>query len=558
MSRQFIKLSFARLRFTAKKNIHSILTFAAAFVFILPLIAILAKVDFTTTADWQHYRQFLLTEAVLNTVHISVLTLLLAGLIGTGLAVLVAFFEFPGKRTFAWLFYLPLAIPPYIAAYVYSGLLGYTGFLQKMLRAADISVKPSSFDIMNLNGAVLIFALTLYPYVYAPVRSFLERHSSSLVESARVLGYGPGNVLFRVILPLVRLPLVGGLSLLLMEVLSDYGVIRYFNIKTVGGLIFESWFGMGDTSIAIRLSFSIMVSILLLLLLEHVLRGRKRFNVGNGPGRPISPNYLTGCLGLAATAVSTVFLAVAFFVPMIQLASWSWIAMPKIRLLNLHEMIANSMAVSIFASAAIVILSIYFSQAQRRMRGMGQGLLSKIVQLGYSIPGAVIAIGAISLFTSIDGALQPLYQLVAPGSRKLVLSASLTMLLFAFVARYLAVGYNNVSAGFAKIGSGFGEAARTLGHSSASALLRIELPMMKSALVSGFILGFIDISKELPLTLLLRPFNFNTLASRIYEYANDERIHEASIPALILILSCMVGIMAMVRLQNGRKGSKLI
>jgi iron(III) transport system permease protein len=362
-------------------------------------------------------------------------------------------------------------------------------------------------------------------------------------------------VLFRVVLPLIRLPLTGGLMLLLMEVLSDYGVIRYFNIKTVSGLIFESWFGMGDTTIAIRLSFGIMFSIALILVLEQVLRGRKRFNLGSGQGSPISPIRLTGWRGLTAAAVSATFLAVAFFIPVMQLAAWSWLALPTIRILNLGAMITSSLTVSLIASAAILILSVYFAQAQRHMHGLGQTLVSKIVQLGYSIPGAVIAIGAISLFTSLDSALYPLYQWIVPGSRKLILSTSLVMLLFAFVARYLAVGYNSVSAGFTKVGNRFGEAARTLGHSRMSALLRVELPMMKSTLISGFILAFVDISKELPLTLLLRPFNFNTLASRVYEYANDERIHEASVPALLLILLCLAGILAMMRLQGRQKGN---
>ena len=540
----------------SKINLTLLLVVLATILINLPLIMIMIRVDFSANENWLHFRQYQLFEAVGNTIYLTVFSLLLSGLIGLVTAFAVVFFDFPGQKLFRWLLYLPLTIPPYILAYVYTGLLGYTGFIQIQLRSAGISYNPSSFNIMNRNGAVIIYALTLYPYVFAVVRSFLENHSASLIESARVLGSSHLTLFRRVILPLVRIPLSAGLALVMMEVISDYGVIQYFNIRTISSAIFSTWFGLGDTSVAVRLSFYVMVFILLYQLFDTWLRGRRKYHIGSGRSRPIEPVKLNKIPGLLVTATMLIFLSFAFFIPVLQLLYWAWLALPLIQTANLSQTIINSMLVSVIAGSAIILISMLISHGQRALPRQARIWSSKLVQLGYSIPGAVIAVGSISLFVALDHLLQPLYLQYFPGEKTLWLSTSVIMLLAAFTVRYLAVGYNSVSSGFNKMGNKFSEAARTLGYSKTASLFKVELPVLRNSLIAGFILTFIDIAKELPLTLMLRPFNFNTLASRVYEYANDERIHEASVPALLLILFSSSAIVILAHIQTGyvRKG----
>jgi iron(III) transport system permease protein len=534
----------------AKASTRPVLAFLAAGLISLPLLAIVWRTDWGASEAWDHYREFLLADAIGKTLQLVLLTGLIAGAIGVALAIIMVFFDFPGRKVLSWLLYIPLALPPYLAAYVYSGLLGYTGFVQRALRALEIPVQPVSLNIMTLPGAALIYSLTLFPYVYGPVSAFLSRHSASLVESARVLGLGPGAIVWRVILPLIRLPLTGGLMLLMMEVISDYGVVQYFNLSTVSSLIFRSWFGMGETTVASRLSLGLMVSVLFILVLESALRGRRKFHTGSGKNRPVEPVKLPVFWQGIVIGLIGIILVLAIVGPVIQLIHWAILSWPRLQSLQLGIMVRNSVGISLLAGLIIILLSLFLAHTQRFLHGTAHQVLGKLVQLGYSMPGAIIAIGVISLFVTLDQSLQPLYQRILAEPRSLVLSTSLVMLIFAMVVRYLAVGFNPIQSGFAKIGSKFSEAAQTLGRSKFQALLQIELPLIRSSLLSGLILAYIDISKELPLTLLLRPFNFNTLASKAYEYANDERIHQAAIPALVLISINLAGLWLLIRLQK--------
>lgn len=528
------------------------LAFLALFLLIQPVLAIFFRVDFSYNEGWQHFKQYLLQDTIFNTVFLVVFSLLGAAVIGVGLAVMVALFDFPFKKFFKWFFYLPLTIPPYIAAYVFSGMLSYTGIVQKTLRLWNVPHTPGSFDMMNLRGAIFVYAITLFPYVYGPVRAFLEHHASSLMDVARVHGHSPFKILIKVILPLIRVPLVGGLTLIMMEVISDYGVVRYFNLRTVSSAIFSSWFGTGETVVAIRLSFYMMMTILVFQSMEDLLRGRRRYHLSGNQPRALQPILLkgwkrsVGMLALLGTAI------VVFVVPVGQMIFWAVRALDQVHLGQIGQIVFNTLFYSLLASTLILVLNIGIIHSRRWLPVKAGRLMDKMAQLGYAIPGAIIAIGAITVFVGLDNVLYPIYQWVNPETKKLVLSTSTIMLVYAFIVRYMAAGYNSVFSGFSKIGLKYSEAAASLGKGRFKALWRIELPMVKHSLITGFILTLIDILKELPLTLLLRPFNFNTLASRAYEYANDERIMEASVPALLIIM-ISVAALAVFAVVNHRK-----
>ncbi|PKM82727.1 MAG: iron ABC transporter [Firmicutes bacterium HGW-Firmicutes-14] len=539
-----------------KVSIRTLLAFLFIIIINLPIIAIISRVNFSSNDNWEHFKQYLLLDAVSNTFYLVLFTLLLSGIIGVLFAVIVALFDFPLKHLFKWVLYIPITIPPYIAAYVYAGMLSYTGIIQRLCRSWGIDLKPQWLDIMNLRGAVFIYSITLYPYIYGAVKSFLENHSGNLVDTARVLGYKPIKLFGKVILPLIRIPLIGGLMLVMMEVVSDYGVVKYFNIQTMSSTIFQSWFGMGETGVAIRLSFYVMICIIALQGIEEIMRGRKKYVIGSGRGRPIKPVKLKGFKGYAVIILITLFIGIAFIVPVGQMLVWAMLAFYKVNLSNLNQILFNTLIYCILATVLILALNVWIAHSRRWMAAKSGLIMSKLTQLGYSMPGAIIAVGTITVFVAIDGLLHPLYRYFDPNSKKLLLSSSITMLVFAFVVRYMAIGFNSVNSAFAKIGVKYNDAARTLGIGRTKAMMKIELPMLKSSLITGFILTFIDIIKELPLTLLLRPFNYNTLASRVYEYANDERIHEASVPALIIISLSTLAVILLVRISSGKGGIK--
>lgn len=536
-----------------KAGTGSVLSFLILFSAVLPVFAILLRVDFSGSEEWVHFTEYLLGDAVGVTLTILFFSLLLASVIGVSLAVLVAMFDFPFRNFFKWFFYLPLTIPPYIAAYVFAGMLGYTGFLQTTLRSLGIAVSPRAFDIMNIRGAVVIYAITLYPYVYAPVRSFLENHASELIEVAKLHGYSPFKIFMKVVLPLIRLPLAGGLSLIMMEIIGDYGVARYFNLKTISSAIFGSWFGSGDTGVALRLSFYLMVIVVLFLVVDDMTRGRKRY--GMQGSRQLRPYTLKGAWKVIVLSILAFASFIVFLVPVGQMLTWAVASYGKVSLGETGRIVSDTLTYSLLASLMILVVNTIIVSTSRWMPKRASKLMTKLSQLGYSIPGAVIAIGTITVFVWLDSSLFPLYRWLDPGARKLVLSTSTAMLTYAFVVRYMAAGYNSVNSGFSKIGTRYSEAAQTLGKGRMYALWKVELPVIKGSLITGFILTFIDILKELPLTLLLRPFNFNTLATRSYEYANDERIMEASVPALFIILICMVALLAFAAV-NRQKGVK--
>ncbi|MBZ4647166.1 MAG: fbpB [Clostridia bacterium] len=296
-----------------------------------------------------------------------------------------------------------------------------------------------------------------------------------------------------------------------------------------------------------------MIFIIALQVIEEIMRGRKKYNLGSGRARPITAIKLKGFKRYAMIFFLILFITVAFLIPVGQMVVWAILAFQKVSLANLSQIIFNTLLYSTLATIIILILNILIAHSRRWMSTKSGFIMSKLTQLGYSMPGAIIAIGTITIFVAFDGLLHPLYRFFDPNAKKLLLSTSVTMLVFAFVVRYMAIGYNSVNSAFAKVGLKYNDAARTLGISRTKAMLKVELPMLKNSLIAGFILTFIDILKELPLTLLLRPFNYNTLASRVYEYANDERIHEASVPALIIIFLSILAVILLVRI-NSRKG----
>lgn len=539
-------------RFNKNIDLWFILSSILVLLILLPNINILVNLFQKATDNWMHIKQYLLKDYLVNTAIIVFFTGIASLLIGLSSAWLVTAYEFPYRNFFSWGLMLPLAIPAYIGAYTYNGLLNYTGVLQTFMRNT-LNIEYNLFSIMNIWGSIFIFTLFLYPYVFIITKSYLSKLSGSIVENAKLLGKNGYEIFFQIILPMSRVALVGGVSLVILEVLNDYGVVKYYGIPTFSTAIFKTWFGMGDTVSAIRLSAILMMFVFIILFLEKVLRGNKKYSSTNSKISPLKRQKLTGQKKYVAVGFLTTIFSLGFIIPIIQLIYWAALTYKEILDLEFIMMTLSSLFVGIVASVSIVIIALIIGNFTRLNRSKMTKVYSRITTLGYSIPGAVIAIGVITLFILIDRNLRPLYNSTELISGNLFLSASLFMLIFAYIIRFLAIGYNSIESGFEKVGNKFTNASRILGHGTIDTFINVDIPMIKPAIFSGLLLVFIEVIKELPLTLILRPFNFNTLATKSFEYANDEMIHEASISALIIVLLSTIAIYSIKKLFERRK-----
>lgn len=517
-------------------NIWAMLSMVTILFITLPNLNILSNVFNEPNENWLHIKEFLLKEYVINTLIIVIFTGFFTVVIGTSLAWIISIYDFPFRSFLKWGLILPLTIPPYIAAYTYTGLINYTGLIQSTLRNKyNISVNQSYTDIMSIEGSIFIFTMFLFPYVYTITRAFIAKQSASLIETARVLGRSPLEIFWFVILPLSRAAIIGGTSLVILEVINDYGVVQYFGVTTFSTAIFKAWFSLSDVDTAIKLAGILMVIVFGILLLEKVLRGGKKYSYTTTKVRPITRIKLSGLKSVMAFGYSAIIFGLGFLIPSFQLIHWAIITYYRVFDATFLQLMLNSLLTASVASALIITIALIIANYSRISQSIISKIVARLTVMGYSIPGAVIAIGVIVFFIAIDNNLFWLYKWVKEDSVKLVLSTSIFMLIFAYVIRFIGIGFNSVESGFEKVGKKFFEASRTLGMSVTQTFFKVDVGMIAPAIFTGFILAFVDIMKELPLTLILRPFNFETLATKAYQYAGDELIQEASIPSLIII-----------------------
>jgi len=501
----------------------------------LPILSIFWNGLRPANENWEHIRRYMLWDYAVPTVKLVLAAGVLAAMLGAALAWLVAAHDFPLRRLFRWALVLPLAMPPYIAAYTYAHMLSYTGIVQTALRNLGIRANPAWFDVMSMPGAVFIFVMFLYPYVFLIVRAFLERSGGSYVENARLLGRRGFSLFFRVALPIARPAVAGGAALVAFEVLSDYGVVNYYGIQTLTTAIFKTWFGLYDIESATRLSAWFMIGILAVVVLERLIRRRRRYSTAAERGAPLRPVRLGGAKGWLASALCLAVLAVSFLIPVAQLAQWAgWTYRTVAARADFWTLTGNTVKAALIAAAIIMAVAVVVANTVRTMNNPFGAALARLLTAGYTIPGPIIAIGVLSLFLAL-ARLPAALSAAAPGSAPPALSLSLAMLIAGYAVRFMATGYNAAESGFEKVGLKFAEASRTLGAGMTRTFFAVDLPLVRVSLLGGAALTFVDIVKELPLTLLLRPFNFDTLATRAYQYAGDERIYQAAFPSLLIV-----------------------
>lgn len=499
--------------------------------FSLPILVIGISLFGEVGEMWSHIATYLLPQYLKNTTLLILGTSLLTVFLGVSSAWVVSRYEFRGRRTAEWLLFLPLAIPSYICAYAYVGIFGYGGSLGILGKSIGILIPP--LDMMNLYGLIWVLSFSLFPYVYAASRASFLSNVASLRECATLLGANESRYFFTVALPLSQPAIVGGLFLVIMELLNDYGAAKYYGINTFTTGIFRTWTALEDFQSAIYLSALLVLLILLLKGLEKLQRGRKSFETQGRRAEGhvhmrISPKGWKNalCVLLAWTPIGF-----GFILPFFQLVRWAWLNVDIHAYWDVGSIAFQSFGLA-FTTASLTLLFglllVYFSQ-WNPLKSFN--FITKLATTGYIIPGAIIGIGLIGVSQYVVDFFDDTFQLKIG----FLIYGSSFVLIYAYIVRFLALAYTPIGANSLKIGRQLAEASYLLGKKPLKTLRSIEIPLLKQTLYGVFFLTFIDTMKELPLTLLLKPYDVMTLAVKAFEYADDERVAEASIPALMLI-----------------------
>lgn len=495
-----------------------------------------------TAATFSHLWSTVLPEYVGNSLAIAAIVAVLAAIGGIGCAWLVAVFDFPGKRIFEWALVLPLAMPAYVVAYAYTDFLQFSGPVQSALRSA-FGWQAHDYwfpQIRSVGGAGVLFAMVLYPYVYLLARNaFLER-SPRMWDAARTLGMGPWATFFRVSLPLARPAAAAGIALALMETLADYGAVAYFGVPTLTTGIYKSWYTFSDRTAAAQLAAVLLLAVTVLMILEQKSRGRARYYAVGARTRIQAALPLRGGGAWAASLFCALPVAVGFLLPLAIL----------LRLLSREESVEwglryvgwleNTIVLAGVTALIAVVICVLLAYAARVTKSRLQAACNRIVSMGYAVPGAVIAVGILIPLSRLDA-------WGADNGLRLALTGSVLALIYAYLVRFLAVSFQTVQSGLVKITPSMDASARILGYGLGAMLLRVHAPLLWRSVLTAGLLVFVDVVKELPATLTVRPFNFDTLAVITHQLASDERLGEAALPALTIVMIAFVPVIVLAR-----------
>jgi iron(III) transport system permease protein len=554
-----VTASIARRRATGSRW-WTVAVLLVAFLISLPVLVVVAHVWVDTGAVWSHLADTVLSRYIWNSIGLMLGVGAGVLLLGVSTAWIVTICRFPGARVFEWALLLPLAVPAYVIAYTYTGLLDYAGPVQEVLRAVFGWQSRRDYwfpEIRSLGGAIVMMSLVLYPYVYMMARAAFLEQSVCAMEASRVLGCGRWRSFTRVALPMARPAIVAGTALALMESLNDFGTVDYFAVDTFTTGIYRTWFGLGEPAAAAQLGAVLMLFIFALVLMERWSRGRAGYQHMSTRLRALPRIELTGWKKLGAMLVCALPLALGFLVPVFVLAGWAvetWSdVMSGGRFL---DRALNSFILAGVAAVLAALVGILLAYGQRMRKSRLTLAAARVASLGYAVPGSVIAVGVLVPLTAFDNTLDGWMKAVFGFGTGLLLTGSIAALIYAYLVRFLAVSFNAIEASLGKVTHNLEGASRTLGHGAWATLRRVHLPMIRGSILTAALLVFVDVMKELPATLIMRPFNFDTLAVRTYELASDERLREAAPAALAIVLVGIVPVILLsVAIARSRPGS---
>ena len=509
---------------------------------LLPVTGLLWAAIGTDENIWQHLLDSVLPNYIVNSLILMTGVCVGVTLLGTCTAWLIANCRFPGHKVFGWMLILPLAMPAYVMAYVYTDFLEYSGPLQTALRLIFSWENSNEYwfpEVRSHGGAIVLLSLVLYPYVYALARAAFSAQALSLLEAGRMLGHGPIKVFFSVSLPLARPAIVVGVTLASMETLSDFGTVDYFAVRTLTSGIFDVWFGMENQSGAAQIALVLLTFIILLVWLERTSRKKQKINTSSRMNSTVRFE-LKGWRSALAIICCGLPIFFGFLLPAIILAIYSSYSFNLFKYADYLAYTGNTLFLATGTAVLCMMLGIFIGYSQRLSSHWSVKLATRISTIGYAIPGAALAIGLIISFGAMNKIIIPLSEHFSLSAQSFFLSGGVVALFFAYIIRFLAISVGSVESGLEKITPNMDMASRTLGSGPFSTLCRIHIPLLRPALIAGSILVFVDTMKELPATLILRPFNFETLATFVYQYASDELLAECAPAALTIVLAGML------------------
>jgi len=507
-------------------------------VLITPIILIIFNAIGTQSDTLIHLKETVLNRYIFNTLILLIGVCTLALIFGVISAYFVTFYDFKLVKFFTIALMLPFIIPSYILGFIYSDIFGYFGVVHVFLQGIGIK---NYFDILHINSVIVILALALYPYIYLIVKSSFAKQSSFLLNPALSLGVSRFKIFYKIILPLSRPAIIAALSLVMMETISEYGLVKYFGVDTLSTAVFTAWFGLNDPNSAAYISVIAMIIVFSILIFEKLNRGGAKYKVESVSTEveKIKPNILTQTMIILFLSIPFIF---GFLIPLIWIVNYSFENMILFLDEEFLQTTLNSFFAAFIASLFIMLIALILGYSHRVFENNYMKYLLKIATLGYSIPGAVIAVGVIIVASSIDNFFIDRFNYDG-----LMLSGTLALLCFGYTVRFLAVGLSSVESSFEKIGKDINKSSQSLNKSLFTTLMKIDFPLIKGAMGAGFILVFIDILKELPATLILRPFNYETLATKTYELANNEMVQASSVYALTIVLISIIPIILTLR-----------
>lgn len=501
------------------------------------------------TDNLQHLVDTILPDLIAQTALVCAGVVVLTSTMGVLPAWWVAAHDFPGRRWLEWLLLLPMAMPSYVIAYAYTDALQYSGNIATGLRAL-LGPQFRLPEIRSLGGAILVLSFVLYPYVYLMARTAFMARSPSILDAARSLGHSATSAFLKVGLPVARPAWVAGLALVLMETLAEYGALSYFGVQTFTTAIFKTWLNLGDRQSASLLSVLLMAFMLMLILAEANARGRAQYYTQQGRGQKQVRRRLKGwragvvCLLTLMPFVMGFVLPVLFLLGLLHNLDWAGNWTSALR------WTWHSAILGVSAGLISLSLAVFLAYVRRQSRHMWVNGVHRLVSLGYGVPGAILAIATLLSLSAVDRATESWASWGFP-----VLTGSVFALLYAYSVRFTSAALQSVDSGLAQITRHIDESARVLGRTARQVLWQVHLPMLRGSLATGLLLVIVDVIKELPATLVLRPFDFDTLAVITHQYAADERLAEAAIPALLIVAVALVPILLLIRQQGGHKSS---
>ncbi len=511
----------------------------------IPIFTILIKLFNGPGESWGHLKSTVLIDYISNSLSLLFGTSILTLFFGVCTAWIVSRYEFTFRKLFEWLLILPLAIPSYITAYAYAGVFDYGGFIDKFFNG----LLPK-LDIMNLGGLIWILSVSLYPYVYIASRAFFLNQSGRLFEASKLLGVGEFKTFIKLILPLARPAIIGGLVLIMMEVLNDYGAAKYYGVSTFTTGIFRSWFALEEPETAIFLSALLVLIIFILLGIERWQRRNVNYAVSSKTQVPLPRIKATGKKIILVYILIILPVFFGFITPVVQLINWAFLTYITVINDGFFTTVLQSFGISILSALLTVLFALILIYISRWNRLKFLNTIKKIGTLGYAIPGAVIAIGVLIPTLEIDKYIASFFLEFYNIKIGLLINGTIIALLYAYIVRFMAVAYNPIESVSLKVNKSTVESSKILGKGNWKTFFKIEFPLIKTGVYSAIVLVFVDVMKELPLTLILKPYKVQTLAVQAYEYASDEQIMEAALPALLLILTGVLPIIFLNKLIN--------